>query len=632
MGILDGLNSDQQAAVIYQGGPLLILAGAGSGKTRVLTHRVAYMVSELQVPIEHILLLTFTNKASEEMLRRVGSLLSQDHTRLSKSRLINGGTFHSFCARVLRRFSGEAGLVPDFVIYDPADQLDAIKQAMGILGIDIKTTKPGSVLGAISNAKNELVGVHDYASYARGTFTQQVARVYLVYQQLLSKYKAVDFDDLLVKTVALLKEHPDVLENLQNTFTHILVDEYQDTNKAQYEITKLLAAKYKQLTVVGDAAQAIYSWRGADYRNLLLLKQDFPDLKILNLEQNYRSSQTILSAANQVISKNTNHPILKLWTDKGEGEKIKVYEAESEQDEARYVLQEIARGVTAGKSYSDYAILYRTNAQSRVFEEAFLHEGVPYSLFGGVRFYERKEIKDVLCYLRLLLHPEDEVSLKRAEKLGKTRLQRFLSAQVGFRERDTLLVLDEVIRVTGYLDQFDESDEEDQARLENIKELRSVAAQFPALPDFLENISLTEREARRRDATTPGALGAVTLMTLHAAKGLEFPIVFLVGMEEGLFPHSRTLMNPDEMEEERRLAYVGITRAMESLYLTYAVRRLFFGQRSTNLVSRFLADIPEDLFETTKAPLSFNRTNYGRTSVGTDWGFDEFGNWKWKGE
>lgn len=622
MEILKGLNPAQQEAVTTTGVPLLILAGAGSGKTKVLTHRVAYLVKEQGVSASSILLLTFTNKAAEEMLKRVSALLA--HTPHANH--MQGGTFHSFCARVLRKYAGQAGLAPTFMIFDPSDQLDVVKQAMSRLAVDTKEVKPQSVLGAISGAKNELIGPEEYAGYARGTFTQTVSRVYLAYQQLLRQYKALDFDDLLTETVRLLQRNPEVLEELQHRFKYILVDEYQDTNKAQYTITKLLAARYRNLTVVGDAAQAIYSWRGADYRNLLLLKQDFPDILTINLEQNYRSTQTILSAAYHVISKNRNHPILKLWSDRGNGEKITIFEADSELDEARYAVRTIMQ---SGEDYSTFAVLYRTNAQSRVFEEAFLHEAIPYSLVGGVRFYERKEIKDVLAYLRLLVNPEDEISRKRAEKIGKSRLSHLESRvdREHLLERKTIDILDETLKTTGYLETLDPLEEEDAARLENIRELRSVATEFPVLLDFLEQIALTEKESRRRSSSDYSGRGAVTLMTLHAAKGLEFPTVFLVGMEEGLFPHSRTLMNPEEMEEERRLCYVGITRAMNKLYLTYARKRLYFGQRNSNMVSRFLADIPQELLASTpdiRHPVS------SRHLTDATWGFDEQGVWKWK--
>jgi DNA helicase II / ATP-dependent DNA helicase PcrA len=627
MKILSELNAVQQEAVSFDvSKPLLILAGAGSGKTRILTYRVAYLISQEQVRPENILLLTFTNKASGEMLNRVGRLLGSSLGR------VNGGTFHSFCARVLRKEGGVIGVSEKFVIFDEADQVDSVKQAMVLLGIDPKAVRPQSVLAAISDAKNNLITPAEYAGFARGNFSKTVSSVYTVYQQLLNKYKALDFDDLLLKTVDLFHKSPETLRKLQQGIQYVLVDEYQDTNKAQYQITKMLAREHRRLTVVGDAAQAIYSWRGADYKNLMYLKQDFPDLTIIRLEQNYRSTQNVLEAANSVISKNTNHPVLKLWTEKAAGEKITIFEAESEQEEAGFVLDQILTGTLQGIKYSDFAVLYRTNAQSRVLEEAFLHAGVPYSLFGGVRFYERKEIKDILAYLRLILNPADDVSRKRAEKNGKTKLKKFESKFIDYDlNTDTINILDEVIKETDYLGQYDEVNEEDAARLENIKELRSVATRFPKLEDFLEQVTLTEKESKTPLRQGFAGQGSVTLMTLHAAKGLEFKTVFMVGMEEGLFPHSRTLMNPEELEEERRLCYVGMTRAMDKLYLTYARQRLFFGQRSNNMVSRFIADVPEHLLEVNQVNQVI-KLNKMRKRVDENFGFDSEGNWKWKPE
>lgn len=606
--ILQGLNKPQQEGVIFANTPLLILAGAGSGKTKVLTHRVAFFIKN-GIPPENILLLTFTNKASEEMLRRIPN-----------SKSVSGGTYHSFGAKILRKYYQEANLSPDFVIFDTDDQLDTIKQVLQNIGADPKFAKPSSVLGAISSAKNELVGPADYANYSRGQFQEMVARAYVGYQQLLKKYHALDFDDLLTEMVKLLQNNPKVLEKLQDLYTHILIDEYQDTNKAQFQITKLLARRDKHLTVVGDFSQAIYSWRGADYRNMLLLKQDFPDLTTINLEQNYRSTQTILDAANNVISKNKNHPILSLWTDKSDGEKIVIFEASNEYSEAEFLTSKIQ---DLGSKYSDFAVLYRTNAQSRVIEETFLQKNIPYVLIGGTRFYERKEIKDVLCYLRLLIHPDDEISKKRAEKIGKLRLAKLLNTEnrILNTKRATLEVLDEVLKITGYLELYNPEDEEDAGRLENIKELFSVANQHPNLNEFLEKIALIEHESRRAGKHESNY---VTLMTMHAAKGLEFKHVFIVGLEEGLFPHSRTLLDPQEMEEERRLAYVGITRAMDKLYLTYARSRMWFGQRNNNVVSRFISDIPEHLLETNSLPTPRLRQD--------KWGFDESGNWQWKPE
>jgi len=428
-----------------------------------------------------------------------------------------------------------------------------------------------------------------------------VAQIYLEYQRFLRQNQAVDFDDLIFKVIDLFKKFPEVLGKYQNKYRYLLVDEYQDTNHAQYVLTKLLASRYRNLTVVGDCSQSIYGWRGANFRNLINLKSDFPALKIINLEQNYRSTKTILDVAYSVICHNTTHPILKLWTKNEEGEKIYLYEASSEINEAEFIVNQISRHLDQYR-LSDFAILYRTNAQSRVLEEFFLQSGIPYVLVGGTRFYQRKEVKDVLAYLRLIANPKDTVSHVRIEKLGKARLEKFLNWQERNLSKNkrllTLDLFDELLKATNYLELYDPKDEEDLARLENINELRSVANEFPDLNDFLENVSLVEQESLPdKPATNGDKKEAVTLMTLHAAKGLEFPIVFIVGMEEGLFPHSRSLLNQSELEEERRLCYVGITRAKKKLFLTYARRRLYFGQHSANEVSRFIQDIPEDLIK-----------------------------------
>jgi DNA helicase-2/ATP-dependent DNA helicase PcrA len=404
----------------------------------------------------------------------------------------------------------------------------------------------------------------------------------------------LDFDDLLIKTVKLFKEVPEVLEKWQRTLTHIFVDEWQDTNKIQYTLTKLLVGKRKNITAVGDASQSIYSWRGADYRNINYLIRDYPDIKVINLEQNYRSTQNILDAANLVISKNTSHPVLKLWTQKTAGAKIKLYAARNGFDEADFVVEEIKSSAKEPRNYSDFAVLYRTNAQSRVLEEALLHEGIPYTLVGGTRFYDRKEVKDVISYIKYLVNPKDSVSRKRIEKIGLRRFERLEEFRTGLENLDgltTLDILDVVIQKTDYLALFQKESEENIARLENLKELRSVATEFPNINDFLENVALVEAGPRHQSKNV------VILMTLHAAKGLEFPIIFIVGMEEGLFPHSRSLMDTNQLEEERRLAYVGITRAKEVLYLTYASSRLYFGERISNPPSRFIMDIPENLIE-----------------------------------
>jgi len=596
--ILTHLNPPQQEAVTHGEGPLLILAGAGSGKTRALTYRVAYLIKDQKIEPENILLVTFTNKAANEMKERVRKLVGITPPF--------AGTFHSFCARILRIDGKHVGIPPNYLIYDEADQLDTIKLALEKLDISSKYFRPASVLTTISQAKNELISATEYPQYARGHFQKTVAQIYLAYQQLLKEYEALDFDDLLFKAVRLFQKEKSVLGKYQNRFRYILVDEYQDTNRAQYILTKLLAQKWRSLCVVGDASQAIYGWRGADYRNLSHLKNDFPDLKIINLEQNYRSTQKILDAAHKVISHNTTHPILKLWTKKEGGEKISLYEAKSELDEAVFVVNKIIEHrLKQNSPYSDFAVLYRTNAQSRVLEEAFLHAGIPYILVGGVRFYERKEIKDCLAYLRVLANPKDLVSYKRIEKLGKGRLKKFLEFSKKFdpKKYKTIKILDKVLKTTGYLDLYNPEDEKDLVRLENIKELRSVATEFPKLTQFLENVALVEQEhLPEHPIKDKKRKKAVNLMTAHAAKGLEFPVVFMVGMEEGLFPHSRSMMEKDELEEERRLCYVGITRAKEKLYLVYARRRLYFGQRASNPISRFIADIPENLLETEFTP------------------------------
>jgi len=625
--LLNDLNEGQQRAVQQTEGPVLILAGAGSGKTRVLTYRVAYLIQEKKVAPENILTVTFTNKAANEMKERITKILGDYDTSLPFA-----GTFHSLCAKILRKEGRYLGLPINYLIYDDDDSFQAIKEVMKKLDISTKNFNPQSVLTTISQAKNELIPALEYPQYARGYFQETVSRIYLEYQKNLRAFDALDFDDLLMETVRLFYKEPSILKKYQEQFKYILVDEYQDTNHAQAVLVELLARRHGNICVVGDCSQSIYGWRGANYRNILELKNTFPHLKTFNLEQNYRSTQQILDAAHAVIRQNTGHPVLKLWTKNPHGNKIFLYEATNEQDEAQFIIKAIT-GLSDYRlqttavdrrrkavDYNNFAILYRTNAQSRVFEEAFLKAAIPYLLVGGVRFYERKEIKDVLSYLRLLENPKDMVAFKRIEKLGKGRLDKFLKFQEIFRQKNfnvqngrratifhqfvaadsdvTIEILDRLLHETGYLDLFNKDVEEDLYRLENIKELRSVAAEFPNLTDFLENVALVEQEY------LPNHVGKnidnkdmVTLMTLHAAKGLEFPVVFLVGMEEGLFPHSRSLLDREELEEERRLCYVGITRAKKQVYLTYARRRLFFGQRTSNLISRFIEDIPPELLE-----------------------------------
>lgn len=593
MSILDNLNPAQQQAVSFGEGPLLVLAGAGSGKTRVLVHRAAFLIDHQKADPSDILMVTFTNKAADEMKKRITSLLGQTGLPLT-------GTFHSFCARLLRHEAKQASLDPNYLIYDETDQKDTVASAMDRLTLNSKDLKPSSVLGAISSAKQELIGSLEYPQYAKGKFQETVARIYIEYQNILKQSGALDFDDLLIETIKLFEKSPETLAKYQTGFRYVLVDEYQDTNKAQYLLTKMLSKKWRNLTAVGDASQAIYGWRGADFRNLLNLKNDFPDLTVINLEQNYRSTQNILDTAHSVISHNKTHPILKLWTNNEKGEKIGIYEARSESEEASFITLEVQKLISSGRyQYQDFAVLYRTNAQSRILEESLLHAGIPYLLVGGVRFYERREIKDILSILRLVADPKDIVSIKRLQKLGKRREEKFWRYREdnNFGNVPTLEILDRSIAAVNYLELFDSRDPDDLSRLENIKELRSVATQFPELSAFLENVALVQQEYLPEQPKNLASKNAITLMTLHAAKGLEFPIVFIVGMEEGIFPHSRSLFDSHELEEERRLCYVGITRAKEKLILTLAAKRLYFGQRTSNVISRFICDIPEYLTE-----------------------------------
>jgi DNA helicase-2/ATP-dependent DNA helicase PcrA len=593
--LLIGLNDQQKRAVIYDGGPLLVLAGAGSGKTKVLTHRVAWFIAEKNLKPESALLLTFTNKASGEMKERIAKLTSYT-PRFS-------GTFHSFCAKLLRIDGRAIGIPPGFLIYDEQDQKDLVKQILAELNLPPDSYSPGAILHDISEAKNQMLSPNQYVEVIEGDWGEAVFKVYGSYEKHLKEIGALDFDDLLVKTVVLLKENSQILKKWQEKLTHVFVDEWQDTNKIQYTLTKLLVGKRKDITAVGDASQSIYSWRGADFRNINYLVRDFPNIKIINLEQNYRSTQNILTAANSVISKNTSHPVLKLWTLNPSGERIKLYTARNGLDEASFIVNEVLSLTNYGCLYKDVAVLYRTNAQSRVLEEALLHSGIPYVLVGGIRFYDRKEIKDVLSFLRLLVNSRDSVSSRRVQKLGKRRFEKFTDLKKELTDVDkltTLDLLDSVLEKTDYLALYEKEKEENLARLENIKELRSVATEFPNIHDFLENVSLVEAEQDEVGKLTKNGehkKDAVTLMTLHAAKGLEFPIVFIVGMEEGLFPHSRSLLEANQLEEERRLAYVGMTRAKKLLYLTYATRRLYFGEKISNPPSRFIMDIPEGLIE-----------------------------------
>ena len=500
---------------------------------------------------------------------------------------------------------------------------------MGDNQISVKNFRPSSILNAISSAKSELIDSGDYGQFARGYFGETVAKVYEIYQATLSDVNACDFDDLLMKTVRLFRTNPTVLEKWAGRFRYVLVDEYQDVNTAQYVLTKLLASVHGNLTVVGDASQAIYSFRGADFRNILNFERDFPKAKIFNLEQNYRSTQTILNAANSVIAKNSSHPILALWTKNKNGEKISIYNAINEIDEASFVVDKIVHSsglLVRPQTLNSFAVLYRTNAQSRTIEEALLHANIPYKLYGGVSFYSRKEVKDVLAYLRLIANPKDRVSKSRVEKLGKKRFEKFeelvkelgrasdtsevgsdssevdsKSKQKSSRQARTIKtrlsligLIDKVLEATDYIATIDDGSEQGLSRVENVKELRSVAADFENLSTFLESVALMEGKVAPEKSYEVES-DSVKLMTLHAAKGLEFDNVFIIGMEEGLFPHSRSMLDAAQLEEERRLAYVGMTRAKQKLFLTYATNRLYFGTQSSNLVSRFVVDIPEEL-------------------------------------
>jgi len=592
--ILTDLNPKQQEAVTYTDGPLLILAGAGSGKTRCLTHRAAYLILEKGVPSREILLTTFTNKAAGEMKERIRKLIGDEPGFV--------GTFHSFCVRVLRIDGREIGIQPNFVIYDEQDQKEAIKEILTAMDLSVESFNPSAVATTISGAKSQMLSPLQFGEIAQGVWQEKVFVIYSEYEKFLKKVGALDFDDLLLKVVDLFEKSPEILSKWQKRLTHILVDEWQDTNKIQYRLTKLIVGKNENITAVGDISQSIYGWRGADYRNVNYLIKDFPNIKIVNLEQNYRSTQNILSAANSVISRNTTHPSLNLWTKNSQGEKIRIYRAKNGFDEASFAVSEITSLITGAFGYKDIALLYRTNAQSRVLEETLLRAGIPYTLVGGVRFYSRKEIKDVISYLRLLTNPKDRVSKNRVLKIGKRRFEKFkefIKSINNIEKYSTLDLLDSVLQKTDYLSKYQKESEENLMRLENIKELRSVAAEFPEIKDFLENIALVEAEQNELGVVKPfrKPSGKVTLMTLHAAKGLEFPVIFIVGMEEGLFPHSRSLFDIDQLEEERRLAYVGMTRAKKLLYLTFANRRLYFGQKTSNPPSRFIIDIPDNLSE-----------------------------------
>ncbi|MBI4037430.1 UvrD-helicase domain-containing protein [Candidatus Curtissbacteria bacterium] len=603
MNILTNLDTYQAKAVEETDGPILILAGAGSGKTRVLTHKIAYLM-ENGIKGENILAVTFTNKAANEMKERVSRLIegldggslgkSEKHSSEVSAMLPFVGTYHSFCAKLLRVEGKFVGLSSGYLIFDSDDSLTLIKRIMKLLNIGTRF-KPTSIANAISSAKGELVTVSAYSNISQTPFGSTVLQVYEKYQKELAAQNACDFDDLLMQTVKLFEMYPNILSKYSGKYRYVLVDEYQDVNTSQYKLTKQLASAYGNLTVVGDASQAIYSFRGADFRNILNFEQDFPSAKVFNLEKNYRSTQNILDVANSIISRNSSHPVLKLWTENDEGEKVSIFNASNEIDEANFIVDRV---ISSGLTYSSFAVLYRTNAQSRTVEEALLHANIPYRIYGGIRFYERKEVKDILAYLRVIENPKDRVSAARIEKLGKRRLEKFkeLVKKIGKIEKvhRPIELIDDILNATQYLLLIDDGSEQGLQRVENVKELKSVASEFENLSTFLENVALMEGKVSP-DKSFEAAGQFVTLMTIHAAKGLEFDIVFVIGMEEGLFPHARSMLDPQQIEEERRLAYVAMTRARQKLYLSYASRRLYFGSLSANMVSRFVTDIPEEL-------------------------------------
>ncbi len=586
------LNSQQEEAIRFSKGPSLVIAGPGSGKTRVLTHKIAHLITQGGVPPQLVLAVTFTNKAADEMRGRVGLLLAKEkNINLTDLWM---GTFHSVCVKILRQDAPQIGIPANFAIYDEGDSRDLIKAVLKEMPALGERYSPASLLGAISNAKNELLEAQDYEDLAEGTFQGVVALVFTRYQEELQKARALDFDDLLNAVVKLFQKSPSTLKKWQEKFSYILVDEYQDTNRAQYELIKFLSEKNKNLTVVGDMSQAIYSWRGADFRNILRFEKDYPQARVFRLEQNYRSTGKIIAAAKSLIEHNRTHVPLNLWTQNPEGVPPVLYQAQNELDEAFYVTSQIT-ALSGGRAenLSDFAVLYRTNAQSRVLEEVFIRAGIPYTLVGGTKFYERKEVKDVLSYLRLVLNPADRVSLNRAEKVGKRRLAKFKNIAEGLIIHPPVKILDLILDETGYLEYLDDGTEEGQSRIDNVKELKSVATGFGSLGEFLEHVALVQPTDKLPRFGSRGG-DSVLLMTLHAAKGLEFPTVFMTGLEEGLLPHARSLESWEELEEERRLAYVGMTRAKRQLHLTTATERLFFGSRTIGIPSRFLNEIGEE--------------------------------------
>jgi DNA helicase-2/ATP-dependent DNA helicase PcrA len=628
---LEGLNPEQRRAVETTEGPLLIQAGAGSGKTKTLTHRIAYIIASHKATPYNILAVTFTNKAAKEMRERVAHLLGENAD--NRGFMPYMGTFHGICVRLLRQDGEAVGIPRSFVIFDESDRQAAVKRASKQLMLDEKTFPPRVLSGLISSAKNDMFSPQEYQGIANSPAQQAAAKVYPLYERSLKEASALDFDDLINRTVQMLKSQPEIRKKWRTQFKYVMIDEYQDTNNAQYQLVNLLTNEQKNIAVVGDDWQSIYSWRGADFRNILKFEKDFKNCTIIKLEQNYRSTKHILDAAHAVITKNLQRSDKQLWTDAGHGLPVQILQAGSERAEGEAIIRRIRLGIdTNRRNYRDFAVLYRTNAQSRSIEEAFVHYGVPYRVVGGVRFYDRKEIKDVMAYLRLIFQPEDRVSFDRVVNVptrgvGAKSLQTFFAWQQaqGFtlqqaleqagqcediipKARNALSelgdmlaslrtvaqdagvsgLIDSLLRRIDYLKHLDDGTPQGEARQENVKELLSVAQEYQdeGLDGFLEEVALVS------DLDSADFTGdAVTLMTLHAAKGLEFPVVFMTGMEESIFPHSRALYDQSEMEEERRLCYVGMTRARQELYMIYASSRLLYGGLQHNPPSRFLSEI-----------------------------------------
>lgn len=657
--LLNGLNPQQQKAVKATDGPLLIMAGAGSGKTRVLTHRIAYLILEKDVNPYNILAITFTNKAAREMRERIQNMMGGEAEQIWIS------TFHSMCVRILRRDIDRIGFNRNFTIIDTTDQQSVIKGILKDRNLDPKKFDPRAILGSISSAKNELITPEEFAKTTGDYYQQVVSDVYTEYQKRLRRNQALDFDDLIMITIQLFQRVPEVLEYYQRKFQYIHVDEYQDTNRAQYMLVKLLAARFRNLCVVGDSDQSIYRWRGADIANILSFEKDYPNAQVILLEQNYRSTKRILLAANEVIGRNMNRKPKNLWTENSEGSKIFYYRADSEQGEAQFVVGKIKELMKKdNRKLSDVAILYRTNAQSRVMEEVLLKSNIDYSIVGGIKFYDRKEIKDILAYLRLIANPDDDISLQRVINVPKRgigsgsidKISNFamLHEMTMFEALESLELIglspkatkstaefrdliknytqmqqylsvtelvEEILEKSGYREMLlAEKSIEAQSRLENLEEFLSVTKNFEdgsedkSLVAFLTDLALVADIDKLDDDGEKA--DTVVLMTLHSAKGLEFPVVFLIGLEEGVFPHSRSLMEEAEMEEERRLAYVGITRAEEELFITNAQMRTLFGRTNMNQPSRFIKEIPEDLLDGLQ-PVQKAGSPFGNSAFGS---------------